>query len=124
MKRINIDEINEWPDSWAGFKEDIEYGQKIIQLMRPFIEELLQSEYSYKTIKNHIDNLWSLGGYIIEEINDDKSKMNLEPHLLLTRYIDSMEGPLIHDFSESEQKNFDRTCRKFYKYLVEKVLRE
>ncbi len=124
MKKINIDEINEWPDSWAGFKEDIEYGQKLIQLMSPFIEELLQSEYSYKIIKNHIDNLWALGGYIIEEINDDKSKMYMEPDLLLTGYIDSMDGPLIHDFSESEQKKFDRTCRKFYNYLAEKVLRK
>ncbi len=124
MKRINIDEINEWPDSWAGFKEDIECGQKLIPLMRTFIEELLKLEYSYRTIKNHIDNLWVLGGYVIEEINDDKNKMNLEPHLLLTRYIDSVDGPLIHDFSESEQKNFDRTCRKFYNYIVEKILRE
>jgi hypothetical protein len=89
MKKINIDEIKEWPDSWAGFKEDIEYGQKLMQLMRPFIEELLESEYSYKTINNHIDNLWALGGYIIEEINDDRNKINLEPHLLLTKYIDS-----------------------------------
>lgn len=124
MKRINIDEIIDWPNSWAGFKEDIEYGQKLIQLMKPFIEELLKSEYSYKTIKNHFDNLWALGGYIIKEVNDDKNKINLPPYLLLTRYIDSMDGPLIHDFSESEQKNFDRTCRKFYNYLVKKALRK
>ena len=124
MKRINIDEINEWPDSWAGFKKDVEYGQKLIQLMKPFIEELLQSECSYKTIKNHIDNLWVLGGYIIKEINNSQNKVDLEPHLLLTRYIDSIDGPWIYDFSESEQKGFDATCRKLYKYIVEKILRK
>ena len=85
---------------------------------------LIAGAGSYKTIKNHIDNLWALGGYVIKEINGDKNKMYLAPYLLLTRCIDSMDGPLIQDFSESEQKNFDRTCRKFYKYLVEKILRK
>ena len=98
------------------------YGRKLIQLMKPFIEELFKSKYSYRTIKNHIDNLWVLGGYIIEEINYDRKKMNVEPHLLLPGYIDSLDGPMIHDLSEFEQKSFDRTCRKFYKYLVEKIL--
>ena len=98
------------------------YGRKLIQLMKPFIEELFKSKYSYRTIKNHIDNLWVLGGYIIEEINYDRKKMNVEPQLLLPGYIDSLDGPMIHDLSEFEQKSFDRTCRKFYKYLVEKIL--
>ncbi|MFH1777163.1 MAG: hypothetical protein ABH952_06380 [Candidatus Omnitrophota bacterium] len=68
--KINIDKINEWPDSWAGFKDDIEYGQRPIQLMRPFVEELLKSEYSYKTINNHMNNLWMLGGFTISNINE------------------------------------------------------
>jgi len=122
MKKININKISEWPNSWAGVKEDVEYGQELIKLMKPFIEELLNSSYSYKTIKNHIDNLWILGGFIIKHINSYKEDRNIEPHFLLTRFIDSMEGPLIQDLSEPEQKNFDRTCRKFYKYLTEQIL--
>lgn len=90
--------------------------------MKPFIEELLKSSYSYKTIKNHIDNLWMLGGFIVKRINFYEKDRNIEPHFLLPRFIDSQDGPLIDDFSESEQINFDRTCRKFYKYLTEQIL--
>lgn len=123
-KKINIDEINEWTDSWAFVKNDIEYGEELIKLMRPFIEELLNSLYSYKTIKNHIDNLWILGGFIVKHINLYEKDRNVVPFFLLPRFIDSIDGPLIDDFSESEQERFDRICRKFYKFLAENILRK
>ncbi len=123
MSKISFDEMKEWPASWAGFPSDIACGKRLIEIMWPFVEELTSAGYAKKTIKRHYDNLWVLGGFIIEKINYDKKLAKTEPAFLLSRYIDSMDGPLIHDFTETEQRIFDSTCKKFYKYLVENVLR-
>jgi len=123
MKRnMELNEINKWPNSWEGIREDVEYGHKIVKLMKPFIKQLLDSSYSPKTTKEHIDNLWLLGGHIIKHINFYEEDRNKDSLLLLTRFIDSFDGPTISDLSEYEQISFDRTCRKFYKYLVQNEL--
>jgi len=125
MKRkIDITELDKWPRSWAGTNEDVEYGRKIMELMKPFIRELLNSSYSSKTIKEHADNLWLLGGHIIKHINYHVENRAKDPRFLLTRFIDSFDGPNISDLSEYGQKSFDRTCRKYYKYLVQNVLKK
>lgn len=93
-----------------------------MKLMKPFVKELLNSSYSSKTIKEHIDNLWLLGGYIIKHINYHEEYRKRDHLFLLTRFIDSFDGPNISDLSEYKQKSFDRTCRKYYKYLDQKVL--
>jgi hypothetical protein len=109
-RKIDISEIDKWPGSWAGTDEDLEYGRRIMELMKPFIRGLLNSSYSSKTMKEHIDNLWLLGGHIIKHINYHKENRKQDPRFLLTRFIDSFDGPNISDLSEYEQKSFDRTC--------------
>jgi len=115
-------DIRNWPNSWAIIHEDIEYGKKIIKIYRPFIKSLKEKGLSRKTINSYIDDLWVLGGFIIKIINQEKKYRNYEPEWLFPRYIDSCDGPKILDFSEYEQNKFDRTCRKFYTYLVENYL--
>ena len=34
----------------------------------PFLEELVASDLSPKTIEKHVDNLWALGGQIIRDL--------------------------------------------------------
>ncbi|MBN1603886.1 MAG: hypothetical protein JW915_19905 [Chitinispirillaceae bacterium] len=111
------DRINEWPRSWQGVKEDILYGQEIIKYMIPFIDEIKSKGQSIKTINKHIDNLWVLGGNIIKELNDYEENRELPALKMILNNIDNNEGPLIHDFSELQQDEFNSTCRKFYKFL-------
>jgi hypothetical protein len=118
---MNINEIDNWPASWEITSKDIKYGKKLIRLMKPFIVEL-SNNYSSRTLKKHVDDLWLLGGYTIERINRNEKYRNMEPCLFLPTFIDSWDGPMLHDLSEKEQTSFDSTCRKFYKYLVENVL--
>lgn len=115
--KFKDEKIDEWPESWQGEKEDIPYGQEIVGLMIPFIEEMKLSKLSVKTINEHIDNLWMLGANIIEDLNwFDKTDL-IPPQEMLFESVDSEGGPLIHDFDESQQEEFDATCRKFYKHL-------
>jgi hypothetical protein len=122
-KTMNFDEIDNWPNTWKIGDPDVEYGKLIIKLMKPFIKAL-SGTLSARTVKQHTDNLWVLGGYAIELINSFPEKRHKEPCFLFTTFIDSYDGPHIRDFSEKEQESFDRTCRKYYKYLVANKLRK
>jgi hypothetical protein len=119
--KIKDNKIDEWPKSWHCVKEDIPYGQNIIKLMIPFIQEMKEAKLSVKTINEHIDNLWMLGGYIIGQLNDYDDKRHVLPKEMILECIDSGDGPWIHDFSEYEQERFGATCRKFYRYLKDKT---
>jgi hypothetical protein len=116
--RFHDSDINNWPDSWMGMSEDICYGKEIVKLFKPFISFLKESSLSPKSINRHIDNLWLLGGWVITQINSYPEERKIEPLLLLPRYIDAYDGPLIPDLTESNQRSFDATCRKFYAWLV------
>lgn len=115
--KIKDNDINQWPDSWEGVKEDIPYGQKLIEIFVPFIKDMKSKKLSAKTINEHIDNLWILGGNIIGQLNYYEEKREVEPLEMVKGCIDSGDGPLIHDFSEYQQDRFDATCRKLHRYL-------
>jgi len=101
-----------------GFSEDIPFGKKIVDIFRPFIEDLIDSKYAEKTIKRHIDNLWLLGGEIIRDVNMDTDLRSSDALNLLMENIGSDGGPFCrHLDTEDEQRYFDATCRKLYKFL-------
>ena len=111
----------EWPDSWKYEKEDIVLGLSLIRIYEPFILEMIAKPLAKKTIKNHIDNLWLLGGEIIRRLNmyDENKDINMLTYL--DECIDSEGGPYTRDIdSEYGEMSYDATCRKLYKYLQNK----
>jgi hypothetical protein len=32
-------DFHEWPERWKGFPEDVPYGERIIAIYKPFVEE-------------------------------------------------------------------------------------
>jgi hypothetical protein len=115
-------DIDNWPDSWKYIPEDINIGKVLIKLFIKYIKYLKSQKLSQKTINNHIDNLWLLGGYIIKQTNLEPELRKRDPLLLIPRYIDSIDGPTLPDLSEYDQESFNKTCRKYYRYLVENDL--
>src|SRR5687768_3206704 len=65
--------LDNWPRSWQGWKKDLPPGEKLVHCFRPFLEELVGSDLSPKTIQKHVDNLWALGGEIIRDLNENPS---------------------------------------------------
>jgi len=111
-------DFQEWPDSWKGEDKDIPYGEELIETFRPFIQSLINAGWTKNTIRNHIDNLWLLGGEIIREVNDDNEYHRYTPRQKLLDSIGPEGGPYCrHLESEEESRSFDATCRKLYKYL-------
>ncbi|MFH1039538.1 MAG: hypothetical protein V1789_12825 [PVC group bacterium] len=106
-----------WPESWQGDREDIPYGLGLIDEMRPFISHLIDSGLGKKTIRNHMNNLWLLGGEIIRWVNTYE-EYAIPPAENLRRNVDEEGGPYCrHLNTEAEQRSFDSTCRKLHRFL-------
>lgn len=111
-------DFTEWPMRWMGTKEDVKYGQGILQVMRPFIESLIASGLSVKTIKKHMNNLWLLGGEIIRDVSMNNEYDKISPLEKVQTSVGPDGGPYCrHLVVESDMKSFDSTCRKFHNFL-------
>ena len=110
--------LDAWPRSWMGLEKDLPPGEKLVVCFRPFLEHLVTSDLSPKTIQKHVDNIWVLGGEIIRDLNQTPSLRKKPVESLLFDLVDDDGGPLLsHCDSEDQQKSFDSTCRKFRRFL-------
>lgn len=101
-----------------GFEKDLPPGEELVACFRPFMEHLVASDLSRKTIRKHIDNLWVLGGEIIRDLHDDPSLRKVPVERVLFDLLDDEGGPLIHGCdSEEAQRSLDSTCRKLRRFL-------
>ena len=110
--------LTEWPRSWKGWEKDLPPGEKLVACFRPFLEHLVCSNLSSKTIQKHVDNLWVLGGEIIRDLNQDPSLRKRPVERLLSDVIAADGGPLLYHGSEEEQRFFDSTCRRLHRFLI------
>ncbi len=102
-----------------GWEKDLPPGEKLVACFRPFLEYLVAcADLSPKTIQKHTDNLWVLGGEIIRDLNETPSLRKKTIEQILFEAIDDDGGPLIYGISsEQQQRSFDSTCRKFYRFF-------
>lgn len=100
-----------------GLEKDLPPGEQLLALFGPFLESLAASDLLPRTIQQHVDNMWALGGEFIRDLNYDPSlrKRPVEQHLF--QMIED-GGPLLHHGSEDQQRSFDSTCRKFRRFLT------
>jgi hypothetical protein len=100
-----------------GLEKDLPPGEALVVCFRPFIEHLASSSLSPKTIRRHVDNLWTLGGEIIRDLHYTPSLRKAPVDRLLRDAIHADGGPLVHNGSEEAQRSFDSTCRKLHRFL-------
>src|SRR5712691_11527100 len=113
--------LNEWPQRWMGFPQDIPPGQKIVACIRPFLLHLIQLQLSLKTICKHVNNLWVLGGEIIRKLNDTPSLRKVPIGDLVFDVVED-GGPLPYGCdSEEDGRSFESTCRKFRRFLEQQA---
>jgi hypothetical protein len=112
--------LDSWPRSWMGWEKDLPPGEKLVACFRPFLERLMSSDLSPKTIQKHVDNLWALGGEIIRELNENPSLRRKNIEQILVDAIHDEGGPLLSGtVSEEQQRSFDSSCRKLHRFLTE-----
>ena len=101
-----------------GWEKDLPPGEKLVACFRPFLEDLVASDLSPKTIQKHVDNVWALGGEIIRDLNESPSLRRKNIEQILQDRIDEEGGPLLYGMdSEEQQRAFDATCRKLHRFL-------
>lgn len=114
-----VPDLDAWPDSWMIDTPDRSMGKAIVTVLTPFIEHLIKQGLTKRTLKRHVDNLWALGGEIITGINWDESLRKLSAKDLVINAIDEEGGPLLRNpLDPEDQKPFDSTCKKLYKFLM------
>ncbi len=114
----NSPDFYQWPERWMGVHLDIGYGERLLTIFEPFVENLITKKLDRKTLERHIDNLWLLGGELIRLINKVQDNREKEPLELIMENIRHDGGPdCRHLQTENEIKSFDSTCGKLYKYL-------
>jgi len=103
-----------------GEEKDLAVGQRLVEYFMPFLLHLAKSGLSKRTIQNHVDNMWLLGGEIIRDVNEEPRLRKRSAEQLVGYVIHEDGGPLIHNGWEDEQRTFDSTCRKFYRFLAQR----
>jgi hypothetical protein len=110
-------DFHDWPQRWAGIPEDVAYGKGILEIYKPFVEELI-SRQNLKTVKRHLDNLWLLGGELIRAINMYPEDRKKSPMNLLLDNIDDTGGPSCRHLDTDEDfRAYDATCKKLFRFL-------
>ena len=102
-----------------GEEKDLPVGRRLVEFFTPFLLHLAKSGLSKRTIQNHVDNMWVLGGEIIRDVNYDPSLRKVAAEQLVRHVVHEDGGPLIHNGWEDEQRSLDSTCRKFYHFLTQ-----
>jgi len=112
-------DLQEWPERWMGEEKDLPVGRQLVEYFMPFLLHLAESGLSKRTIQNHVDNMWLLGGEIIRDVNEEPRLRKSSAQQLVRNVIHEDGGPLIHNGGEDEQRSFDSTCRKFHRFLTQ-----
>ena len=110
-------DLDEWPTLWMGVEKDLPPGRALVVCFRPFIENLASSGLTPKTIRQHVANLWTLGGEIIRDLHYDPSLRKKAADQLLRDAVHEYGGPAVHNGSEEQQRSVDSTCRKLHRFL-------
>jgi|GEM_PF-982943 len=113
-------DLDQWPSSWAYEARDIPPGRQIVECFQPFLCELLSRQLSRRTLRQHRDNIWALGGEVISLLQMDRALRRRPIEQVVLDLIGDDGGPLLsHGQSEAEQRCFDATCRKLFRFLID-----
>ena len=105
-----------WPKSWSYDKQDLAAGARLVAEFESFIRHLHGAGLAPRTIRRHVDNLWVLGN---ELIRDSHMTDPPEPIPPLVEVVEDEGGPLLlRTECENDQREFDATCKKLYRFLT------
>jgi len=113
--------MDRWPKSWAGIAKDEAVGGDLTALMRAFFLHLRQHNFSAKTLRRHLDNLWLIGGEIIRALHDDAALRNKTARTLLLKAVDDGDA-FTAGLSDEQQSSLNATARKLFHFLNAPIL--
>jgi hypothetical protein len=111
-------DLDNWPKSWSYDQPDLAVGQRIIEVLTPFLLDLLDQGLARQTVRRHRDNLWALGGELVRRRYEDDDLARMDVSDALQQLMQDDSGPFMGSrISEAEQDSLDATCRKLRRFL-------
>jgi len=93
---------------------------QMVEYFKPFLRDLLAQQVSRTTLCRHRNNIWVLGGEVIRRLQMDSGLRRRPVEQVVADLIGEDGGPLLsHRQSEAEQRAFDATCRRLFRFLTE-----
>jgi hypothetical protein len=112
-------DLDQWSRSWAYEPRDIPTGLQLVEYLTPFLRDLLTQQLSRTTLRRHRDNIWVLGGEVIRRLQMDSALRRMPIEQIVRGLIAEQGGPLLsHRQSVAEQRSFDATCRRLFRFLT------
>jgi hypothetical protein len=108
------------PERWLGEAKDLPPGRKLIERFTPFPDAPCHVRSVEKNHSKPCRQYLATGGEIIRDLNEDPPLMKIAAEQLIRNVIHEDGGSLFHNSSENEQRSFDSTCRKFYRFLTQR----
>jgi hypothetical protein len=113
-------DIDHWPLRWRVEPEDLRPGERMLDVFKLFLFDLLSQDLARKTLRLHRDHACALGGEIIRQLNMSPQLRKRPIVRVLTESLDEEGGPLLYPRrSETDQRSFDSTCRKLHRFLLD-----
>jgi hypothetical protein len=113
-------DLDQWPRSWAYEARDVPPGVALVDCFKPFLRALLALPLSRTTVRRHRDNIWALGGELISRLQMDGGLRRRPIEQVVLDLIGEDGGPLLsHGQSATEQRAFDATCRRLFRFMAE-----
>ena len=117
--RTYCPDLDQWSRSWAYEPRDIPTGLQLVKCFTPFLRDLLTQQLSRTTLRRHRDNIWVLGGEVIRRLQMDSALRRMPIEQIVLGLIEEEGGPLLsHRQSDDEQRSFDATCRRLFRFLT------
>jgi len=110
--------MERWPESWAGVADDKRFGAGLVTELQPFVIHLQTLGLAPRTVRQHLDNLWVIGGEIIRQLNDEPALRKVKPRRLLLDTVADGGAPMVTGASEDEQMSFDATALRLLRFLI------
>jgi hypothetical protein len=111
-------DIDHWPLRWRVEPDDLGPGERMLDVFKIFLSDLLSRGLARKTLRLHRDHVCALGREIIRRLNLDPQLRKQPIVCALTESLGEDGGPLIYPRrSETDQRSFDSTCRKLHRFL-------
>ncbi|MDN8078683.1 hypothetical protein QZN30_04915 [Burkholderia multivorans] len=109
-------DVVDWPRNWAREESDKAIGEAIAQLLKLFLEHLIERGLAINTLHRHKLQLCLLGSRVLDRMTQFESLPPESAADVLDGLISEDEGPLLFNASEEEQRAFDATCKLLYRY--------
>ena len=114
-----------WEGDWHIADGDEDLSRRLIPVFESYLAALQKKGVAKSTLNRHANCCHALGGYIVDRVFNyqwDSYEPDESGEEILLHYLDDCDGPLIHQDNESWQREIDTTCRKLYKFLVQKIV--